>query len=270
MTAFRELLRAHEELRTEGTRLAGSLSDLAQRATFYHHLFEHSHGNHVFPLIAAHGALWAKGYFAFGMMLGDWVNWTSLSRATRLKRITALRVFADAFREINRRVCVDTYTSYHFTRIYGDHPLADRFVEPQLLVALNRMHAARRVRQELPDDQKRDIFQRFFRNEQEYVVGPSVQEAVARFDWPLIKFVALKPVIRFAYFPARKRLRFSDFSDQKQRITQGLQAFDWAAEMGWDGVVAALGEYGILPREFFAGSAEHFEMMRTGILGSPV
>ena len=232
----------------------------------YHHLFEHSNRNHIFPLIAAHGALWAKGYFAFGMRLGDWLRWTSISQSKRSQRVAALRVFADAFREINRRVCVDTYTSYHFTRVYGDHPHANRFVEPQLLEALNQMHAARCARRELPDDEKRGIFERFFRNEQEFVVGPSVQEAVARFDWPLMRFIALKPVVKFAYFSAGHRLRFRNFSDRRQRIAHGLQAFDWAAELGWDGVVAALRAYDILPQEFFAGSAKHFEAVRATVL----
>ena len=50
--------------RREAELMAGSRSDLAQRATVYHHLFRHSRGNHVFPLLAAHGALWGKGYFA--------------------------------------------------------------------------------------------------------------------------------------------------------------------------------------------------------------
>ena len=52
----------YDSLRSEAERLAGGLNDLAQRATVYHHLYEHSGGNHIFPLIAAHGAMWARGY----------------------------------------------------------------------------------------------------------------------------------------------------------------------------------------------------------------
>lgn len=70
-----ELREAHQKLLDEGTRLAGSLTALSQRATTYHHLFRDSGGNHIFPLIAAHGALWARGYFAFGMKLGRWLSW---------------------------------------------------------------------------------------------------------------------------------------------------------------------------------------------------
>src|SRR5690606_15063123 len=117
-----EPLRAyHEKLHSEAVRLAGGLHDLAQRAAVYHHLFEHSGRNHVFPLIAAHGALWARGYFRFGMRLGRLLSWQFPSTETRRRQMAALDRFADAFRDVNRRVCVDTYTKYHFSRRYGLH-----------------------------------------------------------------------------------------------------------------------------------------------------
>ena len=62
-------------LTREAERLAGGLRDLAQRATVYHHLFRASGGNHIFPLIAAHGALWAGGYFRFGQRLATALAW---------------------------------------------------------------------------------------------------------------------------------------------------------------------------------------------------
>ena len=260
------LLRAYERLRNEGTRLAGGLTDLGQRAAVYHHLFEHSGKNHIFPLIAAHGALWAKGYFAFGMRLGSVLRWQSLSHSGRAQRMEHLVAFANAFREINRRVCVDTYASYHFTRIFGSDPLANQFVEATLLDALNQMHAARREKRELSNDAKRDIFRRFFLNEQEYVVGPSVQHAAADFDWPLMKFIALKPIIRFSYFPRGSRLFFRQFTNRQERVTNGLRAFDWGTKVGWNRVEAALEHYDVMPSAFFANSEEHFEKLRTGVL----
>ena len=47
-----ELHAAYNDLRTEATRLAGGLTDLAQRATVYHHVYQDSGGNHLFPLPA--------------------------------------------------------------------------------------------------------------------------------------------------------------------------------------------------------------------------
>ncbi len=52
---------AHDDLRAEAVTLAGGLTDLSQRATVYHHIYRASGGNHVFPLIAAHGRFGRAG-----------------------------------------------------------------------------------------------------------------------------------------------------------------------------------------------------------------
>ena len=57
-------------LRAWAVTLAGRTGDLAQRASAYHHLYRHSGGNHAFPLLAAHGALWASGYFQRNLKRG--------------------------------------------------------------------------------------------------------------------------------------------------------------------------------------------------------
>src|SRR6187200_3789100 len=61
--------------RLEGEKLAGSLTQLTQRASVYRHIYRASGGNHIFPLIAAHGALWARGYFAWALDLGKKLAW---------------------------------------------------------------------------------------------------------------------------------------------------------------------------------------------------
>lgn len=68
----------YQELRTEAEKLAGGLQDLSKRATIYRQIFLASGGNHTFPLIAAHGALWAGGYFRFGLGLGSALSWQYL------------------------------------------------------------------------------------------------------------------------------------------------------------------------------------------------
>ncbi len=78
MESIEHLAAAYERWHDEAERLAGGLHDLAQRSTVYHHLFAASGRNHVFPLIAAHGALWARGYFRFGMRLGAWLSLPAL------------------------------------------------------------------------------------------------------------------------------------------------------------------------------------------------
>lgn len=55
-----------ERIRARATALAGTTGDLVQRASVYHHLYADSGRNHSFPLLAAHRALWASGYFRVG------------------------------------------------------------------------------------------------------------------------------------------------------------------------------------------------------------
>lgn len=269
MPSAENLRQFYNSLHRDAERLAGGLTDLAQRATVYHHVFEQSGRNHIFPLIAAHGALWARDYFRFGMKLGWWCSWQyAMSSETRRHRLQELAAFADAFRDINRRVCIDTYTSFHFTERFGDHPDADKFVRTQQLVALNRCHAARRMGRELSTCEKRDMFQTFFLNEQETVVGPAIKCATETFEWPLMKVIALRPLIRFAYFGRRRPFFFRNFANQDERIEKGLRAFDVAAAVGWDRVGATLRKYDMLPDAFFASSREHFNSVRETVLAT--
>src|SRR3712207_998489 len=88
--------------RRGGTLMAGGIHDLAQRAGVYHHLFAQSGRNHVFPLLAAHGALWARGHFRKGMHLGAALSLTRLASPRRRRALMdKLAAFADEFRDIN-------------------------------------------------------------------------------------------------------------------------------------------------------------------------
>ena len=267
MKTLEQLQDAYRGLMTEGTRLAGGLADVSQRAATYHHLYEDSGGNHIFPLIAAHGALWSRGYFAKGMKLGSWLAWQfPFSAETRKTQLGRLATFADQFREINRQVCADTYASYHFTARFGDDPGAARFINPPLLAALNTLHDARRGGISLSDDVKRKVFEAHFLNEQQTVVAPRIEEALKAFDWPLMQFLALRPRVQFAYFPNSRAMRFHQFDNTPERIARGLDAFDIAAEAGWRHVVSTLKNYAVLPSTFFVNSAEYFAAMRTSVL----
>jgi hypothetical protein len=271
METVEQLQREYDDLHAQATRLAGGLTDLAQRATVYYHLFEASGRNHIFPLIAAHGALWARGYFSFGMKLGAALAWQfPFSTEKRSQCLAQLAQFADAFRNINRLVCIDTYTSFHFTERWGTHPAAVQFVEPKVLAALNELHEARRAGLELSDERKRHVFETHFLNEQQYVVGPRINEALAAFDWPLVKELALRPLVRFAYFGPWQCFWFSHFDRREERIERGLQAFDMAATAGWDHVESSLRSYDLLPATFFQSSAIHFAQMRDAILATTV
>jgi hypothetical protein len=261
-----QVLRAeYERLQQEGTLLAGRLTDLTQRATVYRQLFRDSGRNHVFPLIAAHGALWAKGYFQWGLRLGRKLVWQYFhSPKKRTKQLAALDAFADAFRDINRQVCVDTYANFHFTKRYGADSAA--CVSPDLLAALLKVHDANRAGVELNDAERLQVYTAHFTDEQQRVVGPGIEAALAALDWPLLRFVALRPWVRFAYFPRRQRICFHDFSQQAERVTNGRRAFDLGAEVGWDAVELALTRYALLSDRFFTQPEANYAALRTGVL----
>ncbi len=257
------------ELRQEAERLAGRNRDLAQRATVYHHLYHHSRGNHVFPLIAAHGALWAGGYFAFGIELGKWLSWLpSLDRhTTRERKRELLEDFADAFRNVNRLVCIETYTTYHFTALHGDHPSASKWIPPALLRQLNLVHRARTSGTPLTAAEKREVFKTFFLNEQATVVGPKIKAAEEIFQWPLMKHLALMPHVRFAYMNGFG-LQFWNFCNEAERVGNGLRACDIALQVGLKHVEQTLENYAVLPSHFVAMSPHHFQLVREQALAN--
>lgn len=249
-------------LRNEATLLAGGLTDLAQRASVYHHLFEHSGGNHGFPLLAAHGALWASGYFRLGMRMGSLIAWRDAALGARRKdRLDRLTKFANDFRDINRRVCVETYFIYYMTNTRHLSSAAEKFVPADLLDQMLRCHAARQATRTLSSRERRSLFEAFFLWEQANIVGPSVAKAFDEFDWAPIKAMALCPTITFAYFPRFAPLRFSNFSNTAERIEKGLMAFDLAVRAGWGKVDHKLRSYGIMPDHFSADSKRYFRSL---------
>lgn len=264
------LATGHARVRQEATLLAGGLGDLSQRASVYHHLYEDSGGRNVFPLIAAHGALWGAGYFALGMKIGALLSAQYLFQPTlRRERMRQLHAFADAFRDINRRVCIEAYCAYHLSKQFGlNEGIAD-YVPARLLGALNACHQAQAEERPLPCAQRRALFEAFFLWEQEAIVGPAVERAIAALDWPLIRHVALRPRIEFAYFSSSREMKFSDFASTAERIEKGLRAYEMAEQAGLANVEAALKDYHILPHAFFAGSATHFQAMRERLQAAP-
>jgi hypothetical protein len=251
-------------LRREATSLAGGLGDLAQRASVYHHLFEHSGSNHCFPLLAAHGALWASGYFRSGMRLGSIISWGHAAIGNERRRqelIRRLTKFANDFRDINRRVCVETYFVYYLSSVDFLLPAAERLIPPDLLDQMARCHAVRRAGRRLSNRERRSLFETFFLWEQATIVGPSVERAFAEFDWPTVKAIALKPRISFAYFPRYSSLVFSDFSNTGERIEKGLRAFDLAVSAGWEKVDLELRSYGIMPSDFSVNPKRYFKSL---------
>ena len=245
-----------EQLRLDAEALAGRPCDFAQRAATYHHLYQHSGGNHAFPLLAAHGALWGAGYFRTGMRVGKLLS-HRFRGGRQAAMIEQLERFTDALREINRQVCVETYFTYRLSASPAFRDEAEARIEPVLLDALDRIHAHRRAGSLAPLADRATLFEAFFEWEQRAIVAPLLDEAFRQFEWPELHWIALRPAIRFAFLGWRP-LRFGDFTSQDERLIKGVRAFERAERLGWREVERSLADYGEMPDSFCANPAQHF------------
>ncbi|WP_141215690.1 hypothetical protein [Hahella sp. CCB-MM4] len=254
-------LEVYEKLRKKGYLLAGELNDLAQRASVYYHMYEDSGGRNVFPLIAAHGALWASGYFRKGMLTGNILSLQfCASKGLRQEKLASLNLFADRFRDINRKVCAEAYALYYYTKIYRAAPesRAGFGFSPALIDALVACHHSYESRSAFSKDRRWNLFHEFFLWEQENIVVPLVEAAYQSFHWPVIKYLALRPRIDFAYFGCGNCLRFKDFSSKDERIEKGMKAYMRAEEVGLTWVAESLKRYGVLPKVFFKDTVSYY------------
>lgn len=255
----------YDAIKSHAAELAGGLQDIPRRATILHHLYNDSGGNHVFSLIAAHGALWAFRYFETGGSLGRLMSYRYFYNSKeRAFRLGLLNSFAEQFREVNRQVCVDTWTNYHFTKRFGAEPGAEKVVPEPLLSALNQVHDASQQGEELSAEAKREVFSASFQCEQEITVAPGVKQAVAGFDCPILKILILRPLVRFSYFPRTRFFFFKDFSNTDERIEKGVQAFQFAAGAGWNRVVQSMQQYRVLPSDYFENPDAHYAAIANG------
>lgn len=237
---------AYRALRAQAQNLAGAPGDIPQRVRVLREIFLDSRGNHAFPIVASHGALWAYGYFERGGKIAEMIQYRYFyDSAERERRLGMLDEFTESFKKTNRQVFMDTYTNYYFSKEYGTQPGADRYIPAELLTRLNEMHAANRQGRPLSREAHRALFVAALLWEQESMVARSVQEAVVRFDCPILKGLALKPVVRFEYFPSTKYFFFSDFSDKQERIDHAIESYDLAVKAGWSLVLDSMREYGV-------------------------
>jgi hypothetical protein len=257
----------YEALRAQGFRLAGGLGDLRQRACVYHHMYADSGKRNVFPLIAAHGALWAAGYFRKGLLGGQLVSLLHAYDCERRQALLAsLHVFANQFRDINRRVCAESYAIYHYTKIHGRSDAARSIVDDDFLDLLCASHESQANARAFPRAQRARLFSAFFNWEQDNIVAPSVIAAYEEFDWPLIKKLALRPKVAFSYFGRGHSLQFENFSSKQERIVRGFQAYERAEEVGLARVEQALLAYSVMPEDFLATHGRYFDAISTSAI----
>ncbi len=240
-----ELRAAYESIRAEAREVAGAPGDIVARVVAHHAIYRDSLGNHAFPLVALHGALWGYDFFEVTGKLGEIVSYRyAFDAEEKARRHAMLDRFAEGFKAVNREVFVDTLTNYRFTASYGRAPGAGAFVHPELLDALNEVHAAKASGRPLDAARKKHVFERSLHFEQEITVAPGIARELAAFDCPILRALCMKPLVRFSYFGFFERFFFSDFSNKDERIARALASFDIASERGWDEVERAMMRYG--------------------------
>ena len=235
---FEQVLAAHASINALAERVSGTTLDARKRAAAYFEIYEESQRNFSFPLIASHGSMWGVTHTRrLERQLGHLLP---LSRRGRIQRwIDAL----DAVRDINRRVFVEVYTTFYFTRYYGFHPRASEVIKPQVLALYNEVHDAIESGYPLSLIDRQRIYYDVFVHEQNDIVDPGIKAAATASGSPWLVRLLKRVSPRFRYFPRHERLIFTDFTDVDQRNREGLRALAFAEEVGSDRVYEALSEY---------------------------
>lgn len=235
-------------LQKEGYLLAGDLGDVNRRAWVYREMYLDSGKRSVFPLIAAHGALWAAGYFRQGRLGGLLLSLRYLlTPDLRRAKLVALERFADCFRDINRRVCAESYAVYHYTKRYGGDDFIRGVIGDGFADCLCACHASNHENTPFGRPMREKLFLHFFHWEQEHIVGPAVTDAFDAFDWDIVKQLARRTKLAFSYFGKGFGVKFVNFASVEERIMRGLQVYRRAEDVGLDEVEKALGHYKRVP-----------------------
>jgi len=260
---------AYAAIRAQAERLAGGPGDMPQRVAHLHSIFLESGGNHAFPEVALHGALWAYGFYERRGTVSRMIGYRYFyDRDERARRGYMLFRFSQGFKEANRSVFVDTWTNFHFTRLHGERSGADELLAPELLDALGRVHHAVRRDRALSRGERAAVFRTSLLFEQENTVGPKVREEIAKFDCPVLSTIVRKPIVRFVYFPRTTFLLFGDFGDTDERIEHAVHSYELAEEAGWGDVAAAIRFHGVLPPSFLDDPLGYAAGLRRAALGA--
>lgn len=256
----------HEIIKADAEFLSGGLGDMTTRSVVYHHIFVCSGGNFIFPLLAAHGALWARWYLFLARFAAICLACFDLSRGFRFRRnITAYQAYVDTFKNINRTVMIETWTVFYMTKLFGANDAVTDEMPAELKENFAVCHRTAMSGARMPLPQLRKFYEDYFRWEQVNVVGPTVDKATADFDWPLMKWFCMRPWVWFSYFRLGRALIFKDFSDAEERTQKGLRAFDWACRKGhsWESIEENLTGNPFFPRNFSFEPNQYF----TGLKG---
>ena len=143
-----------EKLAEEALALAGRPKDFGQRAVVFHHVYDHSRGQHQWALAEARRELRiAEALEALRRRVSRWGWLASRRKRARL----ALEALADALGEQARERCVAAYTAYRLAGARSLRDEAERSLPGALLDTLTACHAARRSGAAMSDGVARGV-----------------------------------------------------------------------------------------------------------------
>ncbi len=138
-----------EQLDDEVAALAGRPHEHGQRAVVLHHLFNHSRAGHSWALTEAQrGLRIAAGLAALQRRLDRW-GWMI---GDRNAASAAVRQLATALGEAARARAAAAYRAYRLSATPSLRAQVQEIVPPELLMALDQCHAARRAGDVLSSD----------------------------------------------------------------------------------------------------------------------
>lgn len=243
-----EIEETYLRYREIGKQLAGETDSVPLRVAAHYLVYRKSNRNFTFPLLALHGAAWAREHFLrLQPLVAPYVFVRHPFDSKRRGELRAnIQKTMMGLKLANQRVLLDTYANYRFTRDFGR--LGERLIEGPVVGLLERIHRAEATGVPLTNPEKGQIYSAAFAWEQTNSVWPVVKKTLDELKDPLVRAIAFKPIVRFAYFPASQFLYFSDFGKTEERIEEGWKAYRLAERSGWTWVARAILLYRILPK----------------------
>jgi len=226
----------YQTIRDEAEQLGHPVSSLRGRAKGYLTVYHYSGGICSFALVAAHGALWASWYLVCAKLAAMVLACIDVtSRLSPRQKYLQFTNYVNALKEINQSVMIETYVLIHtIKRIGPDYAIQQGL--PETLVS-GYVTALSNTACETAD--LRDLYHQHFTWEQDRVVSTKLNDAFAKFSWPLMRKICQRPWVWFSYFKVGRSMNFREFTNKDERIEKGLIAFDRAKDFGFQRLAKA-------------------------------
>ena len=222
-----------EQLELEAAAIAGRGKDYCQRAVVLHHLFDHSRGTHRWALAEGRRQLRIiRGIDALTRKLDRW-GWL-YPRREQAK--AALEQLAAALGDASQLRCTAAYFAYRLSATPALREEAEQRLPPQLLLALESSHQARRAGESAPVEQVANL-----ESESESHADAAADVDVVQAAWAAIGATWLRRSAERWLGP--RRLARGDARDRKRGLIR---------------VERELRDDPLLPAGFRANPAQHF------------